>query len=167
MIPSERNRTYRPVVRLVTLGIAALLFISFSSCRFFSSEGEGADEESPQPAPGPRPGGDPQPGSGCRNFFVKGNCEFVRIWPLKMREPQEGVKLYRVIHKVAQGDEVHTLHPYNLRIREDREEDLRQYFTKNSPVPCEAQIITPPCNPASSRYTIELEPPPYAAIERD
>lgn len=157
-----------PLGRVALPLSAFLLCLLLGSCRFFSASEEPAtDEGSTRPAPGPRPVGTGEPGSGCRNIFVKGDCEFVRVWPQASRNPVEGMKSYRVDHKIARGDEVFTLFAYRLRIREDREEDLRQYYTTNSPVPCEAHIITPPCNTAGTRLTLELEPPPWATVDRN
>jgi hypothetical protein len=132
-----------------------------------TSCGLGSSADAPPAAePAPRP--KHKTGS-CRNEHLEGMCTFIVASraPGQRSDAQPGTTLYRLEHKIAvEGEDrnIEVISDY-LRIPDERVEELREYYRSNSPTPCKAYIVRPPCNPQATSVTLGVDPPEFAKPE--
>lgn len=142
--------------------------------------------KTPVPEPGPEPapppdevpieegepprtigtGGPKTETGGCKNEHINGTCSFILMSAEKDSGPPEGTTVYKVMYSVEEGEKKVELDRLCLRIATDREEDLREFLEKSSPVDCTAYIVRPPCNPQATSVTPKLEMPDWVTRAR-
>jgi hypothetical protein len=135
-------------------------------------------EETPQPQPQPTPDPEPQPTGGretggkmkvggCKNEHLEGTCCFMSMHAEKSsdRDP-EGTTVYYVMYSVETDEKKVDLDRLCLRIPDERVNDLQKLLENNSPVPCTAYIVRPPCNPQATSVTPKIEYPDWVTEVR-
>jgi hypothetical protein len=141
-----------------------------ASCGLFGSDDQPQPGSVPQPVP--ETGPDPQPvgpkheTGNCRNEHVEGMCHFVVASraPGQSADDPSGTTQYRLMHQVEVKGEDRKIElvTANLLVPDDKVEELREYYRKNSPTPCKAYIVRPPCNPLATSVSLGVGPPEYA-----
>ncbi len=101
---------------------------------------------------------------GCENENLEGECTFVLMYAERpeIAPGPEGTTVFRIVHSIKSGDREIEIDRTLLRIPDDREQDLREHFEKNSPIHCKAYIVRPPCNPQGTSLTLDVADPDYA-----
>ncbi|MBW2263398.1 MAG: hypothetical protein JRG91_15645 [Deltaproteobacteria bacterium] len=105
---------------------------------------------------------------GCNNEHLEGTCTFILMSAEKseLASDPEGTTVFRAVHIIESEDQKIEIDRTTLRIPDDREQDLREHFEKNSPCPCKAYIVRPPCNPQATSVTLDVAHPDYATEVR-
>lgn len=133
----------------------------------------GCPRSEPGGGSGADPAGDGKPlavTGDCHNENLSGICRFVIAAevPDQRADAPAGTKLYRVEHEIeVQGDgRKIVLTSAYLRIPDGSLDQLVAHYEKNSPTPCKAYIVRPPCNPDATSLSLGVGPPEFAKPER-
>ncbi len=126
-----------------------------------------------KPQPGERPllKKRPLPVTGnCQNENVEGTCRFLiagRVGSQPSKGPP-GTMLYHIEHEIEVRGEQRKINVTSayLRIPDGFSDQLNEYYRQNSPTPCSAYIVRPPCNPQGTSVSLGVEPPKFAVPER-
>ena len=119
----------------------------------------------------PPPEQRPLPETGnCQNESVEGTCRFLvagRVGSQPSKAPT-GTTLYRIEHEIEVRGEQRKINVTSayLRIPDGFRDQLGDYYRQNSPTPCKAYIVRPPCNPQGTSVSLGVEPPEFAVPER-
>ena len=106
----------------------------------------------------------------CQNENVEGTCRFLiagRVGSQPSKAPP-GTTLYHIEHEIEVRGEQRKINVTSayLRIPDEYADRLNDYYRKNSPTPCKAYIVRPPCNPQGTSVSLGVEPPEFAVPER-
>lgn len=139
-----------------------------AACGLFGG-GEQTDP-APEQQPGPVPVGPKHETGNCRNEHLEGSCTFLVASraPGQSEDDPSGKTLYRVHHQLAVKGEDRTIEliSADLLVPNDKVEELREHYRKNSPTPCKAYIVRPPCNPDATSVSLGVGPPEFATPGR-
>jgi hypothetical protein len=146
----------------------AIAVIWSVSCRSGSTE-EAAPAADQQPMPAPKPTPKHETGN-CRNEHLEGTCTFIvtsRV-PSQPGDAQSETTLYRVEHQIEVKEDGRKIDLTSAYVSiPDRDRDrLDEHYRKNSPTPCKAYLVRPPCNPNATWVDLGFDPPPFAKKER-
>ena len=145
--------------------VKLFLIGSLTLCGACGRSATGSDADS-KPLPEERP----LPVTGnCQNENVEGTCRFMvayRVGSQPSKGPP-GTTLYRIEHEIEVRGEQRKINVTSayLRIPDGFRDQLNDYYRRNSPTPCSAYIVRPPCNPQGTSVSLGVEPPEFAVPE--
>jgi len=103
----------------------------------------------------------PQPsGEGCEEINYKGKCSFESV--SQYGQPNSDGTIPLLVRHTADSIGM-SLRTHIIHARRQDQPAIDAFYQQNSPVDCEAHIITPPCNERTD-VTLKLGPPPVGKI---
>jgi hypothetical protein len=102
---------------------------------------------------------------GCKNLDIQARCLFNIPRQIERNELSKDLRYeLQALCPSDDGGAIATV--ARLTVSAARAADLEKHYRVHAQVPCRCLIVRPPCNPDMTSITLDVDPPPFARVER-